>query len=218
MTVRLFSLSLVAIASLCAAALGHSVVAALTRAGVVVSAFGAYRHEALTPVLLAAGIVALVVALGLFGDALARALGVRGDWVAALSAHMARTPVAKLAPAVLTLQLLVFFAMEAVEQNAAFGHPLGLMATLGTPVAFGLAAHLLATLVVLGGLRFATRAIAAAAAALARAIGPAIRRLLIDKQSPLRPAYYAYASFTDRSFYSPLARRIANRPPPITVL
>lgn len=215
---RVFSFFLIAIAALCAAALGHSLIAALSRAGAVAGAFGAYRHDALAPVLLAASIVALVGALGLFGDALARAAGVKGDWLAEACAHIARAPLFKLAPAILALQLLVFFIMEAVEQNAAFGHPLGLVATLGTPIVIGLAAHVLATLVVLGGVRFATRAIAAAVMALAHALGPTIRRLLIDKQSPLRPAYYAYASFTDRSLFSPLARRIANRPPPITVL
>jgi hypothetical protein len=210
--------SIIAIAVLCAAALGHGFIAALTRAGIVVGPFGTYAHETLVPLLLTAAIIAGVTMLGLFGDALARAGGDRGDWLAQASTQIARASSPKLALTVFVLQLLVLSMMEAVEQAAAFGHPLGLGAALGAPLAIGLAVHAFAMLLVLGAVILATRGIAAAAQALARAIGPAIRRLLVGARSTARAARRAFEIFSEVSLLTPLAWRIANRPPPTAAL
>lgn len=201
-------------AALCAADLGHAVVAALTRFGLAIGPYGSYNHGAVIPALLAAGACALLAFLNIVGQAIARATRLRGDWLSHVAAMLAQASTLRIAPAVFIGQLLVLFAMESAEQIAALGHPLGLIASFGGPLLFVLAIHAIAALIVVAALLQACRALMLAAQVIADAARPMLR--LSVNTSPALPNVrrLLVQLWSETGQLAPLATRIANRPPP----
>lgn len=209
----MFALLLVGVA-LWAADLGHGIVAMLGRSGLIASPYGAYYHETIVPVLLTGLVCTTIVAAATFGDALVRAAGYRGDWLANCAQFSARINFLVLAPIVFSLQLALLCAMESIEQIVTFGQPLGFTAALGAPLLLALGVHALMALFVCGAAVLFSRALAQAARALTQAVEPYIRRLLRAQSStPSTQCQYAISRI-ECARLKPLARRIANRPPP----
>jgi hypothetical protein len=203
---------------LCAADLAHGAVAALTRAGIVAGPYGSYNHGALVPTLVAALALGALALLNVVGEALARSARIRGDWVAHVAARISEMSPLRLAPAVFAGQLIALFAMESIEQIAAFGHPLGFIASLGAPIVVALAVHALATIIVVTSISYGCRALTFAVGAIAEAFSLPMQRLAARHQSAasnVRRLAIEADSKTGR--LTPLARRIANRPPPLQV-
>ena len=203
---------------LCAADLVHGTVAALTRAGIIAGPYGAYNHGAIVPTLVAALALGALALLNVVGEALARSARIRGDWVAHVAARISEMSPLRLAPAVFAGQLIALFAMESIEQIAAFGHPLGFIASLGAPIVVALAVHALATIIVVTSISYGCRALTFAVSAIAEAFSLPMQRLAARQQSAasnVRRLAIEADSKTCR--LTPLARRIANRPPPLQV-
>jgi len=193
-------------------------VAALTRAGFVTGPYATYGHGSIAPALLAASIFATVILLSVFGEALARAAGSREDWVVCAATRFGEISPLRLAPAVFAAQLILLFGMESAEQIVAVGHPLGFIASLGSPLVLALTMHALAALAVVSAIRFACQALTLAVRAVASVIGSAVLRASVIKAragtSALRVAIDTRARLRR---LTPLAWRIANRPPPLQV-
>lgn len=203
---------------LCAAELGHGAVTALTRAGVVSGPYASYSHGAIVPTLVAALVLGAIALLNVAGEALARSARIRGDWVAQVAARIAAVSPLRLLPIVFAMQLLALYAMESAEQIVAFGHPLGFVASLGTPVILVLTVHAFAALIVVGSISHACRALTVAARAIAQALRLPMKRLTAREPSAafnVRRLQIEAGSNAKR--LTPLAWRIANRPPPLQV-
>ena len=204
--------------ALLAADLGHSAVAALTRAGIVAGPYVSYNHSALVASFVAALVLGAVALLNVAGDALTRSARIRGDWVAHVAARISEVSPLCIAPTVFAAQLIALFVMETGEQVVAFGHPLGFIASLGAPVVLVLAVHALATLIVVGSIAHACRVLTVAARAIVKALRVPMQRLTAREPSALpcvRRLLLAAGSKVGR--LTPLAWRIANRPPPLQV-
>jgi hypothetical protein len=183
--------------------------------GFIAGPYLTYNHAAVIPALLAGLILGVIAAIVFLGDSLAAAAGgAPGDWLLHSASTIARVRFISLAALILGPQLLLVLGMESAEQIAAFGHPLGLAAALGAPAFYALLAHTLAALIVAGAALLVSRAVTVAARVVARALGTQLRCVPASALSPC---------FARREFHEllgrrvkPLARRIANRPPPLT--
>ena len=206
---------ILASAALCAADLGHGVITMLGASGLVTGTYGSYYHEAVVPALLGALICATIVAAATFGKALARAAGFRGDWLTSFVERIARINLLLLIPLVFSLQLALLFGMESAEQIAAFGRPLGIGAAMGAPLPLALSVHAFAAILLCATTILFARALGRAARALTHAATPFIRRLLIKHSAAPSPQRRRLIFRTENARPTPLARRIANRPPPL---
>lgn len=203
--------------ALCAADLGHGAVAVLTRHGLIAGPYSAYNHASIVPALLAALILTTISTLGIFGGVIARAAGLRADWLADSAERIARIRFFALTPIIFSVQLALLLAMESAEQTAAFGHPLGFVAAIGAPPALALGVHLLAALTLAGAAGLLSRAIVFGVRSLAQAVGPLIRRLLIATSSAPAARRQRVGHHLEGKRVAPLARRIASRPPPFAI-
>jgi hypothetical protein len=174
-----------------------------------------YPHTAVIPTLLVALIFAAIAGLNIGGEALARAAGVRGDWLAHVAARISGLSPLRLAPVVFAGQLLVLFAMESAEQIVALGHPLGFLASFGAPLAFALAINALAALITVFAIACASRVLTSALRALAIAMAPMMRRLPASRPAGVNVRRLSLDARSDMVRTSPLAWRVANRPPPL---
>jgi hypothetical protein len=208
-------ISVFACSVLCAADFGHGATSVLTRAGLMAGPSASYPHTAVIPTLLVALIFAAIAGLNIGGEALARAAGVRGDWLAHVAARISGLSPVRLAPVVFAGQLLVLFAMESAEQIAALGHPLGFLASFGAPLAFALAINALAALITVFAISYASRCLTAALRALAIAMAPMMRRLPASRPAGVNVRRLSLDARSDIVRTSPLAWRVANRPPPL---
>jgi hypothetical protein len=202
--------------ALIGANIGHGALALLSRWGIthVVS----YAHSAVIPVLFTGVLLIGSAILIIFGDALAKATGLRGDWFAAASALIARLCWYRFLPVVFTLQIATLFAIESVEQTIAFGHPLGVSAALGTSPFFVLAVQALIALAVGVATLLLAQSFVAVIVGFARAIPQAFRR---QRRFAAQCACALRRSQNGSSFApmpAPLALRIANRPPPLAAV
>ena len=208
-------LSIFVCAAICAANLAHGVIFALTRAGLVTGPYQSYSHGAILPTLLTACALASFAFLNVVGAALAKAARLRDDWLRHVAVRISRISPLKVAPAIFAAQVLVLMGMERAEQIAALGHPLGLAASLGAPVFGVLAVHALVAIVVVFAISRACSALVIAARAIADAVVPPLR------VPPAKPAVpnvrrlllHAHSRVARQT---PLAYRIANRPPPLS--
>lgn len=190
----------------------------MTRAGWVIGPYGTYSHSAIIPTLLAACGLACFALLILMGEAVERDAPSPCDWLSHVAARMGQASEFRIAAAVFVIQLLLLMAMESAEQTVAFGHPLGFTASLGSPPGIVLAAHAIAALIVVSLLMQACRGLTLAVRAIANAMRPILRlsaRETIATPSVRRLRIEAGSEIKHRT---PLARRIASRPPPAQLL
>jgi hypothetical protein len=199
--------------ALLGADIGHSVIPLLSRWGV--APFGSYAHAGVIPALLAGILLIGVAVLIIFGDALAKATGLGTDWFTGSARVIAHVSWFRFLFAIFALQIATLLVMEFAEQTIAFGHPLGAAGALGAPVFVALAAQALSALAVGAAVLFGARSVVAAIVTFARAIRPAFRRQRWSADQPAAALQRAQNFDSFVPVLAPLARHVANRPPPL---
>ena len=214
---RWMPIAVVAAAAICAAAVSHAAILALTAHGLIRGPYLSYAHGQMATAWLLAVAAGALGVLVLIGDATARADRTGADWLEEAARGLALYSVPRTITIIFVTQLATLIAVESFEQLSQFGRPLGLAAALGAPAPLALALHG-AIAIAFGGF----------VAALMRAI-VAARRLLAgarsDLEQRLHPARQSRFSIVFRTFdcdalivaAPPLARRLASRPPPVSV-
>jgi hypothetical protein len=205
---------LLASAVVCAADLGHGVMVTLDRIGLTGGPYGLYSHGATTPTLFAGLIFAIIGIMAYVGDALVEAASVRVDWLADCAARIARIHVIPLAGIVFLVQIPLLYAMETFEQTLAFGHPLGLLTTFGGPLYIALVVHALSAFIMSSCAILFSRSITQAVRIVARAVAPYLRRPAKVTSLTAGARHTPVGLRAKRRRLMPLARHIANRPPP----
>ncbi|MGC8485073.1 MAG: hypothetical protein ACP5O6_05500 [Candidatus Baltobacteraceae bacterium] len=124
-----------------------------------------------------------------------------------------RRPIAQIVPSIFSLQIVLLFLIESIEQRVVYGHLLGGSLWLGAPALIALAVHALFTVGTAFLVAGALRVFARRAPALATAI-----RLRRERNAPLAVAIrrsfaVVSAALPKRTFGS-----IGKRAPPIRVL
>jgi hypothetical protein len=199
----------IAFAAVCAAGAGHATLSTLAFFHLVSSAYSGYRHESMVVLLTSAAAIALAFAVfSAIGEVLSAPSERRAGGALAPSA-LDRARVSTVA-LVFCLQLPVLLAVETVEQVHQFGHPLGIMASLGGPVLIALVVHASCAIVAASSIARGLSWIARACRHFARTVAPLLRAPVPGAS---RRASRAVCS-DHRAAASPLALRIANRPPP----
>jgi len=205
-------------ATLCASDLGHSVVLSLNRYGILSGPYLTYKHETVLPVLLAGLIVCTIATLGIFGNALAPAAGLRCDWLEDAAFRFERVGFFELFPLILAGQLALLLVLETAEQIVAFGHPLGFIATMGAPLWIALFVHSMAALASALFVAFFCRGIVRAAKNIAHNASFRFLRLSLAAGGCAIVARRFILFQRSCKLLPPLAQHLANRPPPATAI
>ena len=199
--------------ALLGADIGHSVIPLVSRWGL--APVGSYAQAGVIPALLAGVLLIGVAVLIIFGDALAKATGLGTDWFTGSARVIARVSWFRFLFSIFALQIATLLMMEYAEQTIAFGHPLGAAAALGAPLFLALAAQALSALAVGAAVLFVARSVVAAIVTFARAIRPLFqkRRFFAGQRAAALQRAQNVDSFVP--VLAPLARHVANRPPPL---
>jgi len=200
------------IVALSAVGLGHGLVWVLSTNGIVRGEYGAYRHEAIVQSALSVAIVVAIATIVALGECIVAPD--HKDWLATTADRIAAISPIRIFAAVYCLQLAALFVLETVEQTAQFGHSLGLTSALGAPLLVGLIVHAACAFGVSMFALLAMRALAAARVRLRGVVAPFVRRLAAAMGKPESPAAQTLRAIKRISTPTPLARKIANRPPP----
>lgn len=204
----------IGIAAIAAAVGGHAAVDLLASLRLFAGTHAAYQHTATVFAATLVGAILLgfaaFAAIGAVIDQLGRAG--RADRIAFLGAM--RRPSAATVAIVYGLQIPLLLSLEAVEQIQRFGHPIGIVASLGGPPLVTLAVHAACALAVTIGVFRGLHAIVDAAIAIARVVAPIVRRIRVAGSAIEKPASNLAHAFEPIARRAPLALRIANRPPP----
>jgi hypothetical protein len=161
------------------------------------------------PALAAGLILAALVVAGLVRRTLTRR-GAAPAWLRRCARAGSGTSLRTLVPIVFTLQLIVLWSMETLEQIAVAGHPLGGTVWLGGPPAISLSLHGVAcaafTLLLARMLRWSAETIADVVTFI---------RAFFCARSTARPARRARAGgIAPAAFLAPLLARLHGRAPP----
>ena len=208
---------MLASAALCAADVGHGAVAFLSRHSLIRGPYLTYHHDTIVPTMLSALALAAIAAVKIFGDALANKTNVSDDWLVSSAARITRFHFLALVPLIFVVQIGVLFDMETLEQTMVLGHGLGFAASMGMPLPLTLVVQAIAALAVGAAAYLVSRAVLIGAQSVARALHTSFCRLLATQPSGLASSYHHDHPRTEQGRLSPIARHIANRPPPFAL-
>ncbi len=124
-----------------------------------------------------------------------------------------RRPLARLLPIVFTLQLVLLFLIESIEQRVVYGHFLGGELWLGAPILIALVVHALFTACMAFLIALTLREFARRAPALAAAV-----RLRRVRNAPLAIALRRAFAVASARFSEHTLGSIGKRAPPIRVI